>query len=72
MAYSKVVRDNRRETGEHEFIVEKYLKHKTQGGVVQFYTKWKEYPEEEAIWEPIGNFIHGIPVISLNMRESMD
>ena len=58
LAYSKVVRDNRRETGEHEFIVEKILKHKTQDGVLQFYTKWKDYPEEEASWEPIGNFIH--------------
>ena len=38
--------------------MEKILKHKTQDGVLQFYTKWKDYPEEEASWEPIGNFIH--------------
>ena len=38
--------------------MEKILRHKKKGQQVLFLTVWKGFAEEEATWEPIGNFIH--------------
>ena len=57
-AYYKINKNTTSKETNHEWIVEKILNHNKKGQQVLFLTVWKGFPEEEATWEPIGNFIH--------------
>jgi len=40
---------------EEEYIVEKVVDKRIKHGVVQYFLKWKNYPESENSWEPAEN-----------------
>ena len=58
LAYYKIKKNTTTKETQQEWIVDKILKHKKKGTQVLFSTVWKGYTEEEATWEPLGNFIH--------------
>ena len=42
-----------------EYVVDRILRHRTKkDGSVEFLTRWKGFPKEEATWEPPNHFIH--------------
>jgi len=40
---------------EEEYMVEKILDKRIKGNKVQYYLKWKNYPEADNTWEPVDN-----------------
>ena len=43
-----------------EFLVEKIVAHKVEGGKLKFLVKWEGYGEEEQSWETADKFLQGI------------
>jgi hypothetical protein len=46
------------EASPEEWEVEFVVKHRVVAGKIEFLPKWKGYPLEESVWEPVGNFFH--------------
>ena len=46
------------EASPEEWEVEFVAKHRVVGDKIEFLPKWKGYPLEESVWEPVGNFFH--------------
>ena len=40
-----------------EWLVDKVLDHKIEGGKVKFYTVWEGHPPEDATWEEVSSFL---------------
>jgi chromobox protein 5 len=43
------------EPAEEEYVVEKILKKRVKNGRVEYYLKWKNYPDTDNTWEPEDN-----------------
>jgi hypothetical protein len=39
------------------YAVEKIYRHRTRGGVHEYYVKWVGYPASQNSWEPEENFV---------------
>jgi Chromo (CHRromatin Organisation MOdifier) domain len=49
---SRLKKTNLEITGPEHYEVEKILDHKTRGGQIFYFVKWKDYPIQFATWEP--------------------
>ena len=53
---------------EEEYEVEKVLRHRKKGRLLEFLIKWKGYPEEEASWEPERNLTNAADILDQYKR----
>ena len=56
--------------GQEEFEAESILEHRTRRNRQEFLVLWKDYPREDATWEPASNLAHSPLVLRKYKREN--